>query len=96
MANRTKYTTGIKSVIKNEKQNPSDEFVKFFISQITNKRATQSLIEEFKEYVRTSLSKIINDIANDKINSMQDKLKTQNQETNIEDTKEEDVHIISD
>lgn len=88
MANRKKYTTGIKSVIKDEMQNPSDEFVRFFISQITNKRATQGLIEEFKDYVRSSLNEIINDIANDKINSIQDKLQTQNQEIVVQEEKE--------
>lgn len=96
MANRKKYTTGIKSVIKDEMQNPSDEFVKFFISQITNKRATQGLIEEFKEYVRSSLNEIVNDIANDKINSIQDRLQTQNQEVVLqEESKEESVANIS-
>lgn len=89
MANRKKYTTGIKSVIKDEMQNPSDEFVKFFISQITNKRATQGLVEEFKEYVRSSLNEIINDIANDKINSIQDKLQVQNQEVVSEENNED-------
>ncbi|STQ85642.1 Uncharacterized conserved protein [Helicobacter muridarum] len=80
MANRKKYTTGIKSVIKDQMQKPSDDFAKFFIAQITNKRATQGLVEEFKEYVRASLNEIINDIANEKINSIKNELQFQNQE----------------
>ncbi len=96
MANRKKYTTGIKSVIKDEMQNPSDEFVKFFISQITNKRATQGLIEEFKEYVRSSLSEIINDIANEKINSIKHELQAQNQENSRDNDREEVANQISD
>lgn len=70
MANRKKYTTGIKSVFREEIENPSEDFVKFFISKITSKRATQGLIQEFKDYIRTSLKEIVFDMANEKINSI--------------------------
>lgn len=79
MANRKKYTTGIKSVFREEIENPSEDFVKFFISKITSKRATQGLIQEFKDYIRTSLKEIVFDMANEKINSIKMELQAQNQ-----------------
>ena len=79
MANRKKFTTGIKSVFRDEIENPSEEFVKFFISKITSKRATQGLISEFKDYIKTSLKEIVLDMANEKINSIKAELQHQNQ-----------------
>lgn len=96
MANRKKYTTGIKSVFREEIENPSEEFVKFFISKITTKRATQGLIQEFKDYIRTSLKEIVFDMANEKINSIKIELQAQNQ-TSIEQntTTIQDVEAVT-
>ena len=90
MASREKYTRIIREILKNEISEPSEDFSKFFISKLGNRRATQGLIEQFKEYIRNSMQEMIFDIAKDQINSIQDKLKMQSQEAETqEEAKEE-------
>jgi len=55
------YTRGIKSVISEQLNNPSPDFVKFFIGQVYSGKATQSVVEKFTELTKTSLKEYIND-----------------------------------
>lgn len=91
MASHEKYTRAIREVLTSEMSEPSEDFAKFFISKLGNRRATQGLIEQFKEYIRNSMQEMIFDIAKDQINLIQDKLKIQNQEakTQQDEVKEE-------
>jgi predicted type IV restriction endonuclease len=74
MANKQKYVMQIKNTFKKEALNPSDDFAKLFASVITDKIKTQSVIEEFKGYIKTAFSDMINDMAQDKINSLKSQL----------------------
>lgn len=84
MANKQKYVMQIKNTFKKEALNPSDDFAKLFASVITDKIKTQSVIEEFKGYIKTAFSDMINDMAQDKINSLKSQLSVEIDTNSIE------------
>jgi predicted type IV restriction endonuclease len=100
MANKQKYIVQIKKIFKKESLDPSDEFARFFASNSTERRLVQPVIEEFKGYIKVAFSEIVNDMVQDKINSLNSQLSVEidtsknedeNQNTNdgIETTNEE-------
>jgi len=74
MAGSKKYINGIKEIFKEETQNPSDEMAKFFGTRLTDKKMRQNIIDEFKTYTKQAFSEIVNDLVNDRINSIKSKL----------------------
>jgi len=89
MAGRKKYINGIKNILKEEMQNPSDNFIRIFASKLTNKPLRQQVIEEFRGYVKQALNEIINDLVSDKINALKERLNSENNIENIEEVSEE-------
>lgn len=82
-AENKKYVSAIKGIFKDEVKDPSEEFVRIFASRLTDKLLRQNVLEEFKAYVKTAFSEIVMDMAQDKINSLKNKLTVeidQNQE----------------
>jgi hypothetical protein len=82
-AENKKYVSAIKSIFKDEVKEPSEEFIRIFASRLTDKPLRQNVLEEFKAYVKTAFSEIVMDMAQDKINSLKNKLTVeidQNQE----------------
>ena len=69
-----KYLRNIESIFKTEIENPSDEFAKFFATQITDKRMTSAIIEQFKGYIKKAFKEIINDLAYEKITNIKNGL----------------------
>ncbi|MBZ7965682.1 type I restriction endonuclease [Campylobacter molothri] len=82
-----KYYRNIQDIFKNEIENPSDEFTSFFAKQITEKRMTNAVLEEFRNYIKKSFKEIINDLAYDKITNIKNNLQAVNDD---EDEKEID------
>ncbi len=74
MANKQKYIVQIKKIFKQESLEPSDDFIRFFALKSTDRRLTQPVIEEFKIYIKTAFSEIVNDMVQDKINSLNSQL----------------------
>ncbi|WP_237416227.1 hypothetical protein [Helicobacter saguini] len=72
-----KYLRNIESIFKSEIENPSDEFAKFFATQITDKRMTSAIIEQFKGYIKKAFKEIINDLAYEKITNIKNGLNEQ-------------------
>lgn len=66
-ASELKYSNEIKKKFSNDLASPSEEFVKFFVSDIYNGRATQQVIEKFKPIVKKALNQYISETLNDKI-----------------------------
>ncbi|MGE4512093.1 MAG: type I restriction endonuclease [Sulfurimonadaceae bacterium] len=97
MANKQKYITQIKKIFKDEVLNPSDELSKFFANQLAeSKRLTQNVIDEFKGYVKIAFADIVNDMAQDKINSLKSKLSVEiNDEAANEEILEKEDGIIT-
>jgi len=91
MASTQKYVMEIKKIFKEESNNPSEDFARLFASKITDKRLTAQVIEEFQGHIKTALSDIVYDMAQDKINSLKTKLTVE-----IEDNRSEDQEQIED
>ena len=66
-ASDLKYTNEFKNIFAEQLQNPSDDFVRFFLSIAYNKRQTQNAIEYFRLLLKKALNNYINDLMNEKI-----------------------------
>jgi len=56
------HTKEVKKVIAQQLNDPSPEFVKFFVSHVYSGVRTASVVEKFKEIIKRSLKEYINDI----------------------------------
>lgn len=68
-ASNLKYTREVKSLIAQELQTPSQEFIRLFANKIYNGRLTSNVMVEFTEIVSKAFSQIISDKVNDRLNS---------------------------
>jgi len=82
MAGSKKYISGIKEIFKQETVSPSDDMARFFASRLTDKKLRQNVIDDFKEYIQQSFAEVINDMVNEKINSIREKL---TEDTSVDD-----------
>ncbi len=71
-ASELKYSNEIKTLMANELKVPSDAFVKFFVNQIYTGRATEKVLNQFKELVKKSLNQLISDMISDRLRSALD------------------------
>lgn len=90
MANKQKYILEIKSLFEKEALEPSNEFAKFFASNVyLGARLTQSIIDDFKFYTKNALNEIISDLATKKINSIKAGLTAKIEEDDIKEQEEQ-------
>ncbi len=68
-AEELKYSNLIKQVLSNELSEPSEEFVRFLLTEIYDGAKTQKIIEKFSPIVKRAFTGFINDIVNKKISS---------------------------
>jgi hypothetical protein len=68
-ASELKYTRAIKKLITAESQNPSEEFVRHFASQVYSGKLMPSVKEKFTELVKKALQLYINDAINERLKS---------------------------
>lgn len=67
-ASELKYLGLIKKVLKDEFANPSDDFIRFILSQgVYDGMKTQNTVEKYRPTVKKSVSQYINELVNDKI-----------------------------
>ena len=78
MAGNKKYITGIKEIFKKEVIDPSDDMSRFYASRLTNKVLRQNIIDDFKIYIKQAFSEIVNDMVNDRINSIKTRIAEEN------------------
>lgn len=74
-ANELKYLNEIKSLLTELSENPSEEFARFFITQVYTGRATASVIDQFKTLVKKSLSQWTSEIVSNRLKQVLDKEK---------------------
>lgn len=88
-ASNLKYTREIKSLIDQELQFPSQEFVRLFANRAYNGRLTSHVMEEFTDIVNKAFTQIISEKVNDRLNSALNKEeeKQKNEEEIIEEPK---------
>lgn len=94
IAKEKKYYRSIQEIFKIEVNNPSDEFVVFFAKQLTNRRMTNAIVEEFRAYIKKSFKEIINDLAYEKISSIKNNLQNLNDDE-VDSKDESDDEIIT-
>lgn len=68
-ASELKYSSLIKELFTNDLENPSDDFVRYILSNIYEGQKNQKVIDKFKAIVKKSFTGFINDIVNQKITS---------------------------
>lgn len=69
-ASDLKYTNEIKNILSSELNNPSEAFIKFFVGQVYNGRATERIMAQFTELVKKSCHQVISDIITDRLKSV--------------------------
>ena len=64
-----KYSSLIKGVLSSEFDKPSEEFVRFILTNIYDGQKNQRIIEKFTPVVKKAFSSFVNEIVNNKISS---------------------------
>lgn len=67
VASELKYSSEFRNTFASQLQNPTDDFVKFFLSYTYDGRFTQNVIDKFKPILKKSLNNYITELMNDKI-----------------------------
>ncbi len=68
-ASELKYTREIQRVLAEQWQNPSEEFVRFFSTQVHPGRMTQAIREQFTQATQRAFRQFINEQINDRLKS---------------------------
>ncbi|TYB72669.1 restriction endonuclease [Bizionia gelidisalsuginis] len=68
-ASHLKYTREIKSLIDQELQTPSQEFVRLFAHRAYSGRLTATVLDEFKDIVSKAFAQLISEKVSDRLNS---------------------------
>lgn len=86
-ASELKYTNLIKNQLSTQLNNPSDEFVRFIISDFYCGVKTSNVVEKFRPIVKKSMQQFVNDFMNEKIKSILDnndeENKSQDEDTEV-------------
>ncbi|HEX8548859.1 MAG TPA: type I restriction endonuclease, partial [Cytophagaceae bacterium] len=72
-ASELKYTGEIKSILVSELKSPTPTFVKFFVSQVYDGKATEKVMIQFTEIVKKSVNGFISDMISERLKSALDK-----------------------
>ena len=90
-ASELKYSSEIKAVLSTEFKEPSESFVKFFIANVYDGRATAKIMSQFTEIVKKSISQLISDMINDRLKSaLAKEAETEKQRVAVEVAKKEE------
>ena len=61
-ATELKFTNSVKGIFTNELKNPSDEFLRLFISKVYTGKITAKVLTDFSELVKKSINHVISDM----------------------------------
>ncbi len=93
-ANELKYLNEIKSILNQEIEEPSETFIKFFISHVYQGNATSQVVDQFKFIVKKALNQWLSDKVSNRLKSAlekeseSDKEEAQKLEASAEDENE--------
>lgn len=68
-ASELKYSTSVKNLLSAELDNPSDDFIRYILSNVYEGQKNQKVIDKFIPIVKKSFNTFINDLVNQKISS---------------------------
>lgn len=66
-ASELKYTRAIKQIMATEMQEPSDEFVRFFVSKVYTGKMTPAVREKFSQTTKRALRQFVTDQLNERL-----------------------------
>jgi predicted type IV restriction endonuclease len=66
-ASELKYTTSVKNIFASELKSPTQWFVKFFLGQVYDGKATERIVLQFTEIVKKALNQYISDQISDRL-----------------------------
>jgi Uncharacterized conserved protein len=69
VASELKYSKAIKEIFNSQLTEPTDEFVRYFASQVYDGQKTQIIIDKFRAIVKNTLNDFISEKMNEKIKS---------------------------
>lgn len=69
VASELRYTKEIKQILGNELNSPTDEFIRFFASQVYPKKITQQARDKFSVIIKNALNQFINEKINERLKS---------------------------
>lgn len=93
-ASDLKYSKQLKIVLKNEFNNPSEEFTKLIAKQVYSGRVTSSILEQFKELIKKSLKDYISETISARLQiaeHLNDNNQEESDEINIEEESDESI-----
>jgi len=64
-----KHIKAIKSIFAKDLENPSEDFTKYYASQVYNGRLTKNVVDEFSAVVKKAITQYINEMINDRLKS---------------------------
>ena len=73
VAGQLKYTRGIRKLLEKEMEEPSEQFLRHFVSQVYSGRFTQSVRERFAEIVRRAFQEVVRDTVTSRLQSALEK-----------------------
>lgn len=82
-ASELKYSKAIKTLFSNQLKEPSDDFVKYFLSEIYEGVKTQNVIDKYRDIVKKALNDYISEMMNDKITTALKSEETQPNENEV-------------
>jgi predicted type IV restriction endonuclease len=96
-ASELKYSNSIRAILNNEIEEPSESFIRFFLSQVYEGRATASVLEQFKTIVKKSLNQWLSDKISNRLKSALEKEEEQDKEEakSIEEGENKDNNIVT-
>jgi len=68
-ATTLKYSNDIKNTFAAQLKSPSDDYIRFYLSQVYDGMKTQVIIDKFRPIVRDSLNNYISELMNERISS---------------------------
>lgn len=95
-ASELKHSNEIKNIMTNELNEPSPNFVKFFVRQVYSGQATEKVMIQFTEIVKKSLNQLISDMISDRLKAALEKeiVKDADQSALVkEQSKEDEIKI---
>lgn len=72
-ASELKYSNEIKGIMTRELNEPTPNFVKFFVRQVYSGQATEKVMTQFTDIVKKSLNQFISDIISDRLKAALEK-----------------------
>ena len=89
-ASELKYLNALKNYLSQQFESPSDDFVRFLVSEIYEGVRTKAAIEKFTPIIKRGLKQIVNEQVNDKLSAA---LKSTNESKVIVEEEQEDEAV---